>query len=340
MLSLLRKKKVQAEKMATSKEKPSPSLRNCKQAFTEQEWDQARQSSDALWNQIIKDNNLRYNDLMDNKNKTVQLDLIGNIPMTIKGKVTRVINNREIASVQLSPAWINGVRKLNHNVHLDIIEKITPIDDQDEAPLALEELMHEMEIDDRPNELLPSISSPFDGEKEKSLYSRAVKRPRPSFPSLNVRKGDDNHFSMLEMEKALSENDPNESPDHKRHMAEALGCEKISLEKESKNEILYKLWIQHVDNNLQQQVKNSDTWGVQPKYTEVFLQAFQEVGIILEYGEMRRTLKNIKITPPWLENDLKNIFETVTNITNIRLPKVRLCPGNMKNNFSQAHICS
>ena len=48
MLSLLKNKKVQAEKMATSKEKPSPSLKNCKQAFSEQEWDQARQSSNLM----------------------------------------------------------------------------------------------------------------------------------------------------------------------------------------------------------------------------------------------------------------------------------------------------
>ena len=52
---------------------------------------------------------------------------------------------------------------------------------------------------------------------------------------------------------------------------------------------------------------------------------------------MRRTLNHVKITPPWFENDLKNIFEKVTSITNIKLPKVKLCPGNMKNNFSQAH---
>ena len=80
-----------------------------------------------------------------------------------------------------------------------------------------------------------------------------------------------------------------------------------------------------------------DTWGVQPQYTDVFLQAFQQVGIILDYGEMRRILKHVKATPPWLKNDLKNIFEKVTSITNIKLPKVKLCPGNIKNNFSQAH---
>ena len=190
MLSLLRnKKKVQSKKeMATSKDKPSPSLKNCKQAFTEEEWDQARKSSNALWNQIIRDNNLRYNDLMDNKNKTVQLDLVGNIPMTIKGKVTRVVNNRDTSSVQLSPAWINGVQKPNHIVHLDIIEKITPIDDQETKPIALEELMQEMEIDNRPSELLPSISTPLNGERKKLSFARAVKRPRPSLPSLSVRK--------------------------------------------------------------------------------------------------------------------------------------------------------
>ena len=170
MLSLLRNKKVQAKKMATSKEKPSPSLKNCKQAFTEQEWDQARQSSNALWNQIIRDNNLRYNELMDNKNKSVQLDILGNIPMTIKGKVTRVVNNRETSSVQLSPAWINGVQKPNHIVHLDIIEKITPIDDQDTTPLALEELIQEMEIEDRPNEPYHPFLSPLK-EKKKNHFS-------------------------------------------------------------------------------------------------------------------------------------------------------------------------
>ena len=87
---------------------------------------------------------------MDNKNKTVQLDLLGNIPMTITGKVTRVVNNRDTSSVQLSPAWINSVQKTNQIVHLDIIEKITPIDDQNKKPMALEDLMQEMEID-RPN---------------------------------------------------------------------------------------------------------------------------------------------------------------------------------------------
>ena len=60
MLSLLKNKKVQAKKMATSKEKPSSSPKNCKQVFSEQEWDQARQSSKALWNQIIRDNNIKY----------------------------------------------------------------------------------------------------------------------------------------------------------------------------------------------------------------------------------------------------------------------------------------
>ena len=93
------------------------------------------------------------------------------------------------------------------------------------------------------NELLPSISLPLEGEKEKSFFSRAVKRPRPSFPSLSVRKGDENHYSMMEMARALSEEDPSESPDHKRHMAESLGCEKFNLEAEPKNEILFKLWI-------------------------------------------------------------------------------------------------
>ena len=70
--------------------------------------------------------------------------------MSITGKVTRLVNNRDTSSVQLSPAWINGVQKTNHIVHLDIIEKITPIDDPDTLPVALEQLMQEMEID-RPN---------------------------------------------------------------------------------------------------------------------------------------------------------------------------------------------
>ena len=109
---------------------------------------------------------------------------------------------------------------------------------------------------------------------------------------------------MMEMARALSEEDPSESPDHKRHMAESLGCEKFNLKAESKNEILFKLWIQHVDNNLQEQKKNIDTWGVQPQYTEVFLQAFQQVGIILEYGEMRRTL-NILLNILSLDNPLE-----------------------------------
>ena len=61
---------------------------------------------------------------------------------------------------------------------------------------------------------------------------------------------------MMEMARALSEEDPSESPDHKRHMAESLGCEKFNLEAESKNEILFKLWIQHVDNNLQEKQKD------------------------------------------------------------------------------------
>ena len=32
------------------------------------------------------------------------------------------------------------------------------------------------------------------------------------------------------------------------------------------------------------------------------------VGIQLDYGEMRRILKNTKAAPPWLENDLKNFL--------------------------------
>ena len=65
-------------------------------------------------NQITRDNNVRYNDLMDNKHKIVQLDPLGNKPMSITGKVTRVVNNRDTSSVQLSPAWINGEEKQNH----------------------------------------------------------------------------------------------------------------------------------------------------------------------------------------------------------------------------------
>ena len=52
---------------------------------------------------------------------------------------------------------------------------------------------------------------------------------------------------------------------------------------------------------------------------------------------MRRILKNTKATPPWPENELKNIFEKVINITNIKLPQVKLCSGNMKDKLFQAH---
>ena len=73
--------------MACFKEKPGSTLKNCKQTFSDKEWDQARQSSATLWDQITRDNTLRYNDLMDNKHKFVQLDMLGNLPMSITGKV-------------------------------------------------------------------------------------------------------------------------------------------------------------------------------------------------------------------------------------------------------------
>ena len=229
--------------MACFKEKTVSTLKNCKQNFSEQEWEQARQSARDLWNQIIRDNNLRYNDLMDNKNKLVQLELLGNKPMIITGKVTRVVNNRETSSVQLSPAWIEGVEKKNHIVHLDVIEKITPLAAKDSPIWSLDQLMEEMDIDSK-NEMLPSVSFPLKIEQDENPFSsRAVKRPRPSFPSLSVRKGDEKHFSMTEMTEALEEQDPCESPDHKKHMAESLGCKELNCpaEAKAKHDILYKL---------------------------------------------------------------------------------------------------
>ena len=58
---------------------------------------------------------------------------------------------------------------------------------------------------------------------------------------------------MMEMEKALSDQDTSDSPEHKRHMAVSLGCTTLncSIEAESKHNVLFKIWIQHVASKLQ-----------------------------------------------------------------------------------------
>ena len=106
--------------------------------------------------------------------------------MSITGKVTRVVNNWDTSSVQLSPAWIDG--KPNHVVHLDIIEKITPMNASNSQPIALDQMMQNMEIDTR-NEMLPSISFPLEQKRDENPFSsRAVKRSRPFFLHSQFKK--------------------------------------------------------------------------------------------------------------------------------------------------------
>ena len=58
--------------------------------------------------------------------KPVQLEILGNTQMTIVGVVQHVVNNLESSFVHLSPAWLDGTKKSNHIVYLEVIEQISP----------------------------------------------------------------------------------------------------------------------------------------------------------------------------------------------------------------------
>ena len=104
-------------------ETPS-ALKNCKQFFTDEEWNRARESSEALVNQLNLNNIVRYNTLINYMDKPVEITIIGYHPHTIVGIVQHVVNNIDSSFVHLSPAWLEGAKKNNHLVHLEAIEKI------------------------------------------------------------------------------------------------------------------------------------------------------------------------------------------------------------------------
>ena len=84
-----------ATNMVRNRSETPSALKNCKQFFTEEDRVKAREASEALVNQLNKDNETRYNALINYMDRPVQLTILGYHPTTIVGVVQHVVNNMD-----------------------------------------------------------------------------------------------------------------------------------------------------------------------------------------------------------------------------------------------------
>ena len=171
-------------------ETPS-ALKNCKQFFTEEEWIKARESTEALVNQVNQDNEHRYNVLKRYMDSPVELTILGYHTTTVVGVVQHVVNNIDSSFVHLSPAWLDGTKKNSHLVHLEIIGKISPTI-LPKNSVELPEMMEQCSLTER-EKMLPELVKP----KLPERYPTPISRPKPVFPSLSSQKGDDKYLSYV-----------------------------------------------------------------------------------------------------------------------------------------------
>ena len=268
-------------------ETPS-ALKNCKQFFTDEEWNRARESSEALVNQLNLNNIVRYNTLINYMDRPVEITILGYHPQTIVGVVQHVVNNIDSSFVHLSPAWLEGVKKNSHLIHLEAIEKISPTTLPSDS-VELQTKMQKCSLVET-EEMLPQLVKPPIPER----YPTPIYRPKPVFPSLSSQKGDDKFFTEEEMERTISQDD-SISLDNEKDIADDLGCSRLGpyTTDQPDHNILYKIWIQHVATGLQEERQRSLKHKQKEQYPSVFLYAFTYLGFNIHYSDLARILHQI-----------------------------------------------